>query len=197
MGRLLLGRANGCEVNASSLGQDVGVSGRTILNYLEILEDTLIAFQLPVWRKSTKRRPTSRKKLYFFDLGLANALAKTGQIQHGSNAFDHAFEHFIILEVRAAISYHSQDIPIYFWRTSSGQEVDLIIGDDLAIEIKASEQVSEKHLKGLRALKEEGCLKRYILVSMDPKGRQTMDGIEVFTWQKFLESLWAGHFFKS
>ncbi len=52
-------------------------------------------------------------------------------------------------------------------------EVDLIIGNDLALEIKSTELVQDRHLKGLRALKEEGVVKNYAIVSQDPERRTT------------------------
>jgi len=74
-------------------------------------------------------------------------------------------------------------------------EVDLLIGQKIAIEIKGSSLISEKHLKGLRALKEEGLFQRYIVVSLDPNERKTKEHIEVIPWKLFLEYLWQGKLF--
>ena len=74
-------------------------------------------------------------------------------------------------------------------------EVDLIVGQQLAIEVKGSSLVSENHLKGLRALKEEGLLQRYLVVSLDLNERITRDGIEIVPWQMFLGKLWSGQLF--
>jgi predicted AAA+ superfamily ATPase len=106
--------------------------------------------------------------------------------------FGSAFEHFLILEVRAAISYKQAAIPMRFWRTSTGSEVDLILGDDIAIEFKSSREVSDKHLKGLRALKEENLLRRYMVVSQDQRPRLTDEGIEILPRAEFLKQLWDG-----
>lgn len=187
-----LALSNGEEINASAISSDVGVQARTILNYLEILEETLLAFRLPVFQKTKKRKPTSRNKLYFFDLGVINALCKRKSLEAGGELFGRAFEHFIMLEVRAAISYLDADTPMSFWRTSSGFEVDLIIGDVAAIEIKATRQVSDKHLKGLRALREEITFKHALVVSQDSHIRITEDGIHILPWQEFLNRLWQG-----
>lgn len=81
-----LALCNGDELNATSISSDAGVSGRTVLNYIEILEDTLLAFQLPVFRKTTKRKATSRRKLYFFDVGVTNALCKRGPFNGAQNS---------------------------------------------------------------------------------------------------------------
>ena len=68
--------------------------------------------------------------------------------------------------------------------------MDLIIGNELAIEIKGTDLVQDKHLKGLRALKEEGLIKHYCVVSCDKQRRVTEDGIVIYPWREFLQSLW-------
>lgn len=79
------------------------------------------------------------------------------------------------------------------WAIGDQHEVDLIIGDEIALEIKATSLVSDKHLRGLRALKEEGLQKRYLVISTDQARRITNDGIEIYPWQEFLEELWSGN----
>ena len=69
------------------------------------MEDTLVAFQLKAFTKTSKRKAISRSKLYFFDIGVTNSLANRGEIKEGSELFGKAFEHFILLEVRAYLSY--------------------------------------------------------------------------------------------
>jgi predicted AAA+ superfamily ATPase len=191
-----LGLSNGEELNYASLSSDTAVHARTIANYVGILEDTLLAFQLPVYRKTRKRKTTSRSKLYFFDVGVTNALCGRRAVESSPEAFGKAFEHFIILEVRAYLRYWQIDLALSYWRTQSGLEVDLVVGDALAIEIKASSLVSDKHLKGLRALKEELNLERAIVVSRDPISRRTQDGIEILPWAVFLEELWGDRLVK-
>lgn len=66
--------------------------------------------------------------------------------------------------------------------------MDLIVGKQLAIEIKSTEQITDRHLKGLRALREEGLIERYAIVSRDPI-RRTVDGIEVWPYEDFLRAL--------
>jgi len=60
----------------------------------------------------------------------------------------------------------------------------------MAVEIKSTDLASDKHLKGLRALKEEDLIERYILVSLDQTKRKTKDGIEIYPWRDFLTELW-------
>ena len=80
--------------------------------------------------------------------------------------------------------------PLRYWRSTSQFEVDALVGEDVAIEIKSSDTPSEKHLRGLRALKEEGIFKRYILVCYERQKRKTEDAIEIIPWQQFTRLLW-------
>ena len=105
--------------------------------------------------------------------------------------FEQAFEHFIALELRAYLSYFRKRLPLCFWRTTSGHEVDFIVGDNVAIEVKAATRVSAKHLKGLKYLMEENKIEKYYLISQDPIAMKK-DGIYILPWQDFLKRLWDG-----
>lgn len=182
--------SNGNEINYESFASDLQVSSGTVKNYFQILEDTLIGFRIPGFSKTKKRKATSRSKHYLFDLGVTRHLAKVDKIQSGSKSFGHAFEHFIILELRAYLSYRRIRQELSYWRSTSQFEVDILIGSELAIEIKSSENPTDKHMKGIRALKEEDLFKRYIIVCQSSQRRVTEDGIEILPWEVFLDMLW-------
>lgn len=182
---------NGQEINLESLASDCGVSPMTLKNYISILDDTLIGFALPGFTKTTRRKAISRAKYYLFDIGLVNQIAGRGTILPKSELFGRAFEHFILLEIRAWSSYRRQYKPLSYWRSTSQFEVDFIIGDEMAIEVKATDLVQDRHLKGLRALKEEGLNKEYCVVSCDQTKRVTDDGITIYPWREFLSRLWG------
>jgi uncharacterized protein len=182
--------SNGQEINYQSLASDCQVSTSTLKNYLQILTDTLLGFHLPGFSKTKKRKAINRSKFYLFDVGVTNQLCQRGEIKPKSELFGSAFEHFIITEMRSALSYFRSQKKMSYWRSTSQFEVDLLVGQDLAIEIKSTDLVQDKHLKGLRALKEEGLFKNYLVVSLDPSQRKTSDGIEVLPWQVFLKRLW-------
>lgn len=188
-----LALSNGEELNAAGIASDTGVQARTVLNYVEILEDTLLGFRLPTFALQGKRKANARPKFYFFDVGVAGALCSRGTVAPGSESFGKAFEHFILLELRAWLSYARREETLSFWRTASGFEVDAILGNgEVAIEVKSTSQVHSAHLKGLRAFAEEGTVRRRIVVSNDPTCRVTEDGIEILPWRDFLALLWAG-----
>jgi predicted AAA+ superfamily ATPase len=184
--------SNGEMVNYTNIASDCGVSAVTVKEYFQILEDTLIGRYLPAYQKKPKRRVITAPKFYFFDIGIVNHLLKRGRIEFGSELFGNAFEHFIYNELYAHSSYSGKDYPIYYWRTASQIEIDFVLGNnDVAIEVKATNNALPKHLKGLKAFSEEYAVNQLILVCNEPLPRIS-DGIRILPWKIFLEELWAG-----
>jgi len=176
-------------VNFSSIGSDIGLPAKTIREYFRILEDTLIGVLLEPYSKTIKRKATTKAKFYYFDIGVANILANRFSIKPHTELFGKSFEHFICLELHAFLDYNKIRQPLTFWRSQSGYEVDFLIGDSIAIEVKGSAMVKEKHCRGLNALAEELKLDKKIIVSMDPHKRLLGD-IEIIPYREFLQSLW-------
>ena len=183
---------NGEMVNYTNIASDCGVSATTVKEYFQIMEDTLIGRYLPSFQKRPKRRVITAPKFYLFDVGIANNLLGRGRIEIGTELFGKAFEHFIYQEIYAHSRYSENEYPVYYWRTASQLEIDFVLGDhEVAIEVKATEQTSNRHLKGLKAFCEEYTVKKAILVSNDPLPR-LIDNILVLPWKVFLNRLWAG-----
>lgn len=182
---------NGEEINHFNISSDCGVAVRTVESYIDILNDTLIGFSVPPFLSTTKRKAISRAKYYLFDIGIVNSLTHRGRVEYKSELFGRAFEHFIALELRAFLSYRRINSPLQYWRSLSHFEVDFVIGDQLALEVKGTDLVTDKHLKGLRALKEEGLMKQYGVVSLDLNDRITDDGIYIWSLPSFLKKLWS------
>ena len=144
-------------------------------DYFEILADTLIGYMIPCFTNTKKRRSLQAQKFYYFDVGIANYLRNRRNIQIGSIDFGHAFEHFIIQEIIAYLGYNEKEEQLSYWRTSSGYEVDAIIGNGrVAIEIKSVEEIQSRHLKGLKAFQEEFPECRLIAVSFDSRPESLM-----------------------
>ena len=185
--------SNGEILNYTNIARECGVSSPTVKEYFQILEDTLIGRSLPAFSKRKKRRLITSPKFYFFDLSPVIHLTRRSEILLGSELFGRAFEHYLWMEIMAHSSYSEMFYPIFYWRTSSGFEVDFILGDhEIAVEAKATQYANTAHLKGLRRFKEEYQTKRCILISLDSKPRKTEDQIEIFPWRIFLEQLWSG-----
>jgi len=189
-----VGLCHGQQVNYASFARETGVSASTVRSYVQLLEDTLLGFIVDPWRKRRKRRLVETAKLYLVDVGVANQLHPEGRvIAEGSDRFGRAFEHVVINEVRAYLAYSGRDLPVTFWRTSSGFEVDLVVGDmALAIECKSTRDVRSADLKGMRALREEHTPARSLIVARVERPRRTDDGIEILPWRDLVEALWTG-----
>ena len=131
----VVGFTHGQQLNYANVARETNVSAATVRSYFQILEDTLLVFTLEPWRKARKRRLVETAKFYVFDIGVANHLnPEAGPISEGSDLFGRAFEHFLLNEVRAWLAYRGRDRSLAFWRTSSGHEVDLVVGElDLAL----------------------------------------------------------------
>jgi predicted AAA+ superfamily ATPase len=181
---------NGEQLNYTSVGEDAGVPPRTVREHFQVLEDTLIGFQLPAYRKSVKRKPVATAKFYFFDVGVANMLMRRGEIYPGSELYGRALEHLIFLEIKAFLDYHRSDKSLTYWRSESRMEVDFVIADEIAIEVKAAGRVSPKDMKGLLALSEEVRLKKKIVICTERTERVTPDGIRILPIAPFLHDLW-------
>ncbi len=180
-------------INYVNIAREAGVSHKVVRNYFDILEDTYLGFRIQPWKKSKNRRMILTEKFYLFDVGVANYLARR-QPRIGSAEFGKAFEHYCLMEIRAYQSYRNPDMPIHFWRTSTGQEVDFILGDkELAVEIKAG-KVHEGDISSLLALQSDGPTKKSVIVSLDAQPRQIHKSIEVLPWNLFIERLWAGDY---
>lgn len=180
---------NGKIVNFTKVGNDAQVARTTVYEYFSILEDTLLLHELPAWRKSKRRKPLSSSKYYFFDVGVAGAL-QGREFRLGTPEFGEAFETLLFHELAAYRDYVS-GAPLAYWRSTSGFEVDFIIGDHTAIEAKATATVATSDIKPLNALAEEKRWKRLLCVCLEPRRRQ-IGNVTVLPWREFLDALWAG-----
>lgn len=183
---------NGTVINYSNIANDSQVARSTVQEYFGILLDTMIARSVPAWKKGSKRKPIVTSKFYFFDTGVVRHLRNQGTIRERSPAFGEAFETYICHELGAFADY-TGGTTLNYWRSTSNFEVDFVLNDLTAIEVKGKETIGERDLKGLRALREEGLLKNYIVVSLAKRPR-TIDGIAILPWQEFIHKLWDGDF---
>ena len=183
--------ANATLVNFTNIASDAQVPRTTVYEYFEILKDTLILNEVPAWAASRQRKPIVSSKYYFFDVGVVGALqggaAATQALGQGL-----AFETYLLQELKTYSDYVSGD-PVSFWRSTSGYEVDFLIGDHTAVEVKAKTAVGPHDLRSLRALGDEGHFKHLLCVSLETRRRQ-VGSITLLPYGQFLDRLWAGEF---
>ncbi len=182
---------NGTIVNFTNVANDAQVPRTTVYEYFDILKDTLVLHELPAWRKSKKRKPIASSKYYFFDVGVVATL-QGRRFRPGTPEFSEALETYMMHELRSYSDYISGE-PLTYWRSTSGFEVDFIIGDHTAVEVKARANLSPQDLKSLTALAEEHKLKRYLCVSLESRARQ-LSGVTMLPYRAFLDALWDGKY---
>jgi len=177
-------------LNYTNVANDAQVPRQTVKLWYQILVDTLLGYELPPYTATVKRKSIETAKFYFFDLGVVRTLRRLPEIIPESADYGEFFEHYIFMELKAWIDYRKPRTRFSYWRSVSGFEVDFILDDEVAIEVKAASNAQEKHLSGLKALAEEGTFKRFILVCKEERARK-LGNIEILPWKDFLESLWA------
>lgn len=183
------GLSSGKIINYTKISQDAQIPQSTVRDYFTILEDTLLGFFLEPWKASKKRKAIATSKFYFFDCGVTHTISQTETLDRNSSLYGDAFEQFLILEVRAYLSYRKKRKPMTFWKTHQDFEVDIVVGDEVGIEIKSAKKVSNRDLNSIRKLDEEKKIKTFYLVSQDEMDRK-IENVHCLHWKTFLEKLW-------
>lgn len=180
---------NATIVNFTNVSNDAQVPRTTIYEYFDLLGDTLITYELQAWRRSRVRKPIVSSKYYFFDIGVARALQR--DVGRGLAPLEQgrAFETWLLHELRAWIDYNQRYETLKYWRSQSGFEVDFLLGDHTAIEVKAKKWITSADLKSLRALRDEESFRNYVCVCLEERPRRR-DGIEILPYGIFLDRLW-------
>lgn len=188
--------SSGNLINYSQMASDAQVAESTIRGHFEILQDTLIGYIVEPFIESKKRKAIATPKFYIFDNGVRHALMGTTSLDRNSDLYGSSFEAWLAHEIRAYLSYTRSKLPLTFWRSTSQFEVDFLIGDKIAIEVKACSQANKKHLKGLLALSEEKIFKHFYLVTQDPIARtyplKNSCNVKLLPCRDFLKKLWTG-----
>jgi len=188
-----MGYSHGELTNHAAIARDCGVSAKTVMEYYQILVDTLLATRVEPFKKRQSRKVITRMpKFYLFDVGVAGAITGRHITAERGEAFGRAFEHFIFMELNAHRSYRELDYPINFWKTKTGLEVDFVLGrGEVAIEVKGSSQIDKRDLRPLAAFVEEHS-PRLALVVCNERAEWIHDGIRIVPYRTFLQRLWDG-----
>ena len=145
-------------LNVAEVARDCHVGRKTVEGYFTVLQDLLLAFKLPVFRKRAKRIATVHPKFFFFDTGVFRSLRPAGPLDAPQEIEGAALEGLVAQHLRAWIAYGDNKSELYFWRTKSGNEVDFIVygpNTFYAIEVKNTARLRPKAFSGLRAFKED------------------------------------------
>jgi uncharacterized protein len=192
----IAGLMHGQTLNASSLSRDAGVARQTVQDYLQILEDTLIARTLGAFEARLRVRERRAPKLYLFDPGVVRALRKElGPLR--SDERGPLLEGFVY----TLLCFYGERAGLYdsvgYWSPAEARtsEVDFVLrrgAATLAIEVKATRTLRPADVRGLRAISELPGLTRRVLVFTGPERLKTPDGIDVLPLAAFAEELATG-----
>ena len=176
-------------LNYTNIANDAQLPVQTVRQWYDVLESTLLGYQVPPFTKTKKRKAISTAKFYFFDIAIARSLRNIPVPAEGTTEAGEYFEQLVCMELKTWIDYTRPRSKLTFWRSTSNMEVDFCVDEEIAIEVKLTMNVTEKHLKGLKALREENIFKRYVVVCQEEHPR-LVDGIEILPWKYFFEQLW-------
>lgn len=141
-------------LNITNIARECEVKRKTVENYINILEDLLLGFQLSVFTKRAQRELSAHPKFYLFDSGVFRVLRPKGVLDRPEEIEGLALEGLVAQHLVAWRDYSKDKNEISFWRTRSGLEVDFIIyGPNCfwAIEVKNSGRVFPNDVKSLEA----------------------------------------------
>ncbi len=139
-------------LNVTNIARDCAVKRKTVENYIDILEELLLAYRLPVFSKRAQRDLAAHPKFYLFDAGVYYALRPKGPLDRPEEIEGAALEGLVAQHLRAWNDYSGAEHTIGYWRTRSGVEVDFIVygpKEMWAIEVKNSKRISPSDTKPL------------------------------------------------
>lgn len=183
--------SQGRQLNLLAISREVGVSRKVVESCFQVLEDLLVGIQLKPFEKRAKRQIATHPKFYYFDAGVGYQLRPKGPLDTDIEIFGVQFETLFLQNLRAIIDYFKFDLSVYFWRTTTGIEVDFIVYGEsglFAFELKSRAYVDRKDLKGLREFRKDYEMARcYLIYQGDFK--EQIDNIDIIPLKDILFSL--------
>lgn len=172
----------------TDISRESSVKRATVDNYLQILEDLLLAFTLPVFTRRAKRKLIAHSKFYFFDAGVYRILRPQGILDSSQEIEGLALEGLVAQHLRSWVLAQNQPHSLSFWRTQTKLEVDFIIYGPKgfwAIEVKRSSNLGPDDARALLAFKEEYPEATCLFV-IPGKRRESYRGFPVVPMEEFL-----------
>lgn len=141
-------------INTTNIARECDIARKTANNYVEILEDLLLAFKIPIFTKRAKRALSIHPKFYLFDAGIFRSLRPKGILDTQDEMEGAALEGLVAGHLKAWVFSQEEEHLLAFWRTRSGLEVDFIIYGPRgfwAIEVKHSSRLHPRDTKALES----------------------------------------------
>ncbi len=173
---------------STDISRESSVKRATVDNYLQILEDLLLAFTLPVFSRRSKRKLVAHRKFYFFDAGVYRILRPQGILDSSQEIEGMALEGLVAQHLRSWVLAQNQPHSLSFWRTQTKLEVDFIIYGPRgfwAIEVKRSANLGPDDARALFAFKEEYPEATCLFVIPGAR-KESYRGIPIIPMEEFL-----------
>lgn len=174
-------------LSVSQISTDAHVNRKVVEDYFSILRDLLLSYELPVFTKRAKRELMTKRKFFFFDVGLFRTLRPKGPLDSETEINGAAFETLCLQELMALNHYLDAGFEFFHWRTRAHQEVDLVLyGENgfLAFEFKAGSRLREVDFSGLDLFGQDyPQAKRYLIYG--GRERKRMRDIDVIPAAEF------------
>ena len=116
----------GNQVSLSELGNSLELSRTTVDRYIDLLEKSFIIFRLSGFSRNLRKEVTKMDKIYFYDTGVRNTIIGNLNLLNSRDDVGKLWENFLITERMKKLQYEQKIFSLYFWRLSSGAEMDLI-----------------------------------------------------------------------
>jgi uncharacterized protein len=116
----------GNEVSTNELSRLVGISRETVERYLDLLERSFIVFRLRALSRNSRKEIAKSRKVYFYDLGIRNALIKNFNELRLRADVGALWENFCVNERLKHNHYGGRLVNLWFWRTYDQKELDLV-----------------------------------------------------------------------
>ena len=145
-------------LNLTEVARECLLKRDKVEGYFNILDDLLLAVQIPIFNRRAKRKLITKNKFYYFDVGVFRHLRQAGLLDTESEIDGPALETLFLQELRAVNDYYEMNYKIYYWHTKRGLEVDFVLYGEkglLALEIKRKRNIMDKDLRGLKAFGKE------------------------------------------
>ncbi|MFH0898784.1 MAG: AAA family ATPase [bacterium] len=146
--------SHGAILNVTNIARECHVKRTTVNDWISILEDLLICYQIPIFNQRAKRELSAHPKFYLFDTGVYRALRPKSITDSESELHGAGIEGLVAQHLMAWRDYSSEKHDIYFWRTRSGVEVDFVVFGALgfwAIEVKNTDKIRTHDVQALVA----------------------------------------------
>ena len=150
--------SHGSVLNLANVARECEVARPTVAGYVELLEDLLLAFRVPVFTRRARRETSAHPKLYLFDTGVFRSLRPRGPLDRSEEIEGGALEGLVAQHLRAWAAYSGSSENLFFWRTRSGVEVDFVVYGPRgfwAVQVQNSADVRPADLRPLRTFRED------------------------------------------